>query len=167
MKTLAQMTIQSPAPVPTFRHSAPGVADIWMLHMLKLRNIVTAPRALSPTPSTTTRIARVCQDSGVAPITESLPRFLWPHDVMMWVRSSTQGRVQRRVPYRDTTDEGRSTPKNDKSLLREISRPAPCDEQMHHDNDGDEPTDVNHEPTKAHNARQRAERQAHSDGLRQ
>ena len=38
---------------------------------------------------------------------------------------------------------------------------------MHHDNDGDERTDINHEPTKAHNARQRAEKQAHNDGLRQ
>ena len=63
-------------------------------------------------------IARVCQDSGVSPITGSLPRFLWPHNVVVWVRSSAQGSIQRRGPYRDTTDEGRSTPKNDTSLLR-------------------------------------------------
>ena len=49
LKTLAQMTIQSPTPVPTFRHPvspAPGIADIWLLYLLKLRNIVTTARVL-------------------------------------------------------------------------------------------------------------------------
>ena len=49
-----------------------------------------------PTPSTTTRTAREWQDSSVAPIMGSLPRSLWPHDVVVWVSSSAQGSVRRR-----------------------------------------------------------------------
>ena len=40
----------------------------------------------------------------LAPIMGSLPRSLWPHDVVVWVRSSAQGSVRRRrIPQGSTT----------------------------------------------------------------
>ena len=42
-------------------------------------------REVGKAPSTTTRIARECQDSSAAPIMGSLPRSLWPHDVVVFV----------------------------------------------------------------------------------
>ena len=97
---------QSPSytSLPSLTHTLQSIPHL--RHRLRCRSSSLARPGASPTPSTTTRIARVCQDSDMAPITGSLPRFLWPHDVVVWVRSSTQGSVQRRV-----TDEGRSTPK--------------------------------------------------------
>ena len=34
----------------------------------------------------------------LAPIMGSLPHSLWPHDVVVWVCSSAQGSVRRRIP---------------------------------------------------------------------
>ena len=47
-------------------------------------------QSAASTPSTTTRIARECQGSSVAPTMGDPPCSLWPHDVVVWIHSSAQ-----------------------------------------------------------------------------
>ena len=47
----------------------------------------------------------------LAPIMGSLPHSLRPHDVVVWVRSSAQGSVRRRIPQGSTTKRGEVDPK--------------------------------------------------------
>ena len=104
----------------------------------------------------------------LAPITGILPRSLWPHDVVVWVRSSARGVYDDAGSLRGIRrSQGRSTPRR-RGLFIETPFPALC-------------KDARRRPTTSrstragqssqrsyglYQARRRAE-EAHSDGLRQ
>ena len=73
----------------------------------------------------------------VAPIVGSLPRSLWPHDVIVWVRSLCPGGCTTMPSPLGDYDETRGCqPQNDTGLFIETPFPVLCDEQTHYEDGG-------------------------------
>ena len=90
---------------------------------------------MTPTPSTTTRIAREYQGSSVAPIMESLPRHF---SLTMWQCGSLHPEECTTMPGPSGGyDETRGCrPQNTTGVSIEIPFPALCEEHTHCDDDG-------------------------------
>ena len=99
MASLAERRIESGAVIARALADCPPLGRLHAQVRYPVQLADTVPTTTSTThhnhhhhtPSTTTRIAQECQDSSVAPIVGSLRRSLWPHDVVVCVRSHRPG----------------------------------------------------------------------------